>query len=153
MPTVAAVLKSEIERVTRKQSKASVDALQQADRARRSELLALRKRVSELERHIARLARAADKAQGPSGKANVKEAATAGQELRWRHEGFASHRARLGLSQADMARLIGCSTLSVYKWETGKARPRRAQLEIIAEVRKLTKAQAMEKLQAIPKAA
>jgi len=147
MPNVAAVLKSEIERVARKQTKSSLDALHEADRVRRSELIALRKRVSELERQIAKLARTALKAQAPAGKATDEKASAAEQDLRWRHEGFASHRARLGLSQADMARLIGCSTLSVYKWETGKARPRRAQLAAIAEMRKLTKTRALEKLQ------
>jgi len=144
MPNVAAVLKSEIERVARKQTRASTDALTKADRARRAEVSELRKRVFELERQVSRLARVAARQSPVPSKGETSGTAS---DLRWRHEGFASHRARLGLSQAQMARLIGCSALSVYKWETGQVRPRRAQLEVIAEVRKLTRSQALERLE------
>ena len=47
------------------------------------------------------------------------------------------HRARLSLSAADYARLVGVSGLTIYHWEKGKSRPRQAQLEALAGVRGL----------------
>jgi hypothetical protein len=43
---------------------------------------------------------------------------------RWRAEGFAQHRKRLGLSAADAGKLLGVSGLTVYKWEGGQAHSR-----------------------------
>ena len=63
-------------------------------------------------------------------------------------EGFAAQRARLGLSQVQMAQLLGASALSVYKWESGKAHPRAAQLERIASIRQLGKREALARLTA-----
>lgn len=51
-------------------------------------------------------------------------------------------RAALGITQKQMAQLLGASSLSVYKWETGHVHPRTAQLERIAEVLKLGKRKA-----------
>jgi DNA-binding XRE family transcriptional regulator len=47
-----------------------------------------------------------------------------------------------------MARLIGASSLSVYKWESGKVQPRAAQKEQIAAALKLGKRAVKAKLQA-----
>ena len=38
-----------------------------------------------------------------------------------------------------MARLLGVSALSVYKWESGKTRPRAKQIEAIAALRGMGK--------------
>ena len=52
-------------------------------------------------------------------------------------------RAALGITQKEMAQLLGASSLSVYKWVSGQAHPRAAQLERIAQVLKLGKRKAM----------
>ncbi len=52
-------------------------------------------------------------------------------------------RAALAITQKQMAQLLGASSLSVYKWETGHVHPRAAQLERIAEVLKLGKRKAL----------
>ena len=52
-------------------------------------------------------------------------------------------RAALGITQKQMAQLLGASSLSLYKWETGHVHPRAAQLERIAEVLKLGKRKAL----------
>jgi len=67
-------------------------------------------------------------------------------KLRFRASGFATLRKKLGLSAAEMGRLLGVSGQSVYHWETGKATPRRTQLPAIAAVRKLGKREAQAKL-------
>jgi DNA-binding transcriptional regulator YiaG len=47
-----------------------------------------------------------------------------------------------------MALLLGVSNQSVYHWETGKSKPRAAQLQAIAAVRKLGKKEVAERLAA-----
>ncbi|RKJ96971.1 hypothetical protein CE154_013290 [Alicycliphilus denitrificans] len=45
-----------------------------------------------------------------------------------------------------MAALLGASTLSVFRWESGKVMPRAAQLERIQSVLKMGKREAQAKL-------
>jgi DNA-binding XRE family transcriptional regulator len=59
------------------------------------------------------------------------------------HQAFSAHRRRLGLTQAQMAKLVGVSSLSIYKWETGSVQPREAQRQSIQEALKLGKRQAL----------
>jgi len=68
--------------------------------------------------------------------------------LRFRVGGFASLRKKLGLSAAEMGKLVGVSAQSVYHWETGKSRPRASQLASIAAVRKLGKREVAARLSA-----
>jgi DNA-binding XRE family transcriptional regulator len=58
-----------------------------------------------------------------------------------------AHRTQLGLTQAQMAQLIGASALSVYKWESGKVQPRAAQQAQIAAALQLGKRAVKAKLQ------
>ena len=68
--------------------------------------------------------------------------------MRFSAKGLAAHRRRLGLSAAALARLLGVSALSIYKWESGKVRPRAKQIEAIAALRGMGKREAAERLQA-----
>ena len=58
----------------------------------------------------------------------------------------AGHREKLGISAADYAELVGVAPLTIYNWEKGKSRPRAAQLERLAEVRQLSRTDALEQL-------
>lgn len=142
MPNLATALKEEIGRLARKESRTGMDALKKSSALQRREIAALKRRLQTLEGQLRRLA----KVDGRS----VAQTAEGGEEssMRWRPDGFKKHRARLGLSAADMGRLLGCNGQSVYKWEEGKARPRAAQLARIAEVRKLGKREAWARLEA-----
>lgn len=61
-------------------------------------------------------------------------------------EALAAKRESLDITQKDMATLLDSSALSVWKWETGKATPRAAQLERIRAVLNLGKREALAKL-------
>ncbi|MDO9436004.1 MAG: helix-turn-helix transcriptional regulator [Hydrogenophaga sp.] len=61
---------------------------------------------------------------------------------------FLALRQQLGFTQAQMAKLVGASALSIYKWESGQVTPRAAQLEKILAVRKIGKREALARLQA-----
>ena len=68
------------------------------------------------------------------------------QGRRFRADGVRSHRARLELSAMDYGRLVGVSGLTIYHWESGKVRPRQAQLAKLASIRGLGKREAMNRL-------
>ncbi len=139
MPNLAALLKSEISRIARKEVRAETQAFKKASAQYRSDIAALKRRIAGLESTLKKL----DKTSSRSRK--TAEAPTQ-QALRFRVDGFATLRKKLGLSAADMARLLGVSAQSVYHWESGKSKPRAGQLAAIAQVRKLGKREAAARL-------
>lgn len=139
MPNLAALLKSEISRIARKEVRAETQAFRKAPAQYRSDIAALKRRIATLESALKKL--------GKAGLASRKAAEEpAQQSLRFRVGGFATLRKKLGLSAAEMGRLLGVSAQSVYHWESGKSKPRAAQLAAIAQVRKLGKREAAERL-------
>jgi len=58
----------------------------------------------------------------------------------------ASHREKVGVSAADYAELVEVAPLTIYNWEKGRSRPRAAQLARLAEVRQLSRVEALEQL-------
>lgn len=142
MPNIASALRDEITRLARKEVRSSTEALKRASVSYRASIASLRKEVELLRKELARARK--------SGKANSASDKEPGvdQNLRFRPEGLASHRKRLGLSAADFGRLIGVTGQTVYKWEQRRARPRAAQMTAIAAVRKLGRREALRKLEA-----
>lgn len=78
--------------------------------------------------------------------AAAAKSADEGPQRRFRAHGFAALRKKLGLSAADMGKLLGVSPQTIYHWEKGQAKPRANQLQGIAEVRKLGKRSAAARL-------
>jgi DNA-binding XRE family transcriptional regulator len=140
MPNIAEVLKAEISRLTRKEIRGELAALKKSTAQQRVHVAALRRKLDVLEKQLKRSARVGQR----SADAGVQVDGTTG--LRFRASGLASHRKRLGLSAADLGRLLGVSGQSIYKWETGEVRPRNAQLEAIAAVRKMGRREALARL-------
>ena len=70
------------------------------------------------------------------------ETAETGSRHRFSAQGLRSMRGKLGLSAADMGRLVGVTGQSIYNWEQGKSRPRQTQVQAIAELRGIGKRQA-----------
>jgi DNA-binding transcriptional regulator YiaG len=142
MPNIGTVLKSEISRVARKEVRGETQALKKSISQYRTQIAQLKRRMQALEKQIKR----GDKA---TGRASVsEEEAETGSNVRFSAKGLAAHRRRLGLSAAALAKLLGVSALAVYKWESGKVRPRAKQIEAIAALRGMGKREAAERLQA-----
>lgn len=139
MPNLATLLKSEISRIARKEVRAETQAFKKASAQYRSDIAALKRRVASLESALKKL----DKT-GSRSRKTAEEPMQ--QALRFRVDGFATLRKKLGLSAAEMARLLGVSAQSVYHWESGKSKPRAGQLAAIAQVRKLGKREAAARL-------
>ena len=141
MSNFANQLKSEISRLAKKEVRAEVQTVKKASAAYRIEIAALKRRVASLEAQV--------KKQGKAAPAKPAASAGEGEEqssLRFRVAGFANLRKKLGISAAEMGKLLGVSAQSVYHWETGKSKPRRSQLQAIADVRKLGKKAVAAKL-------
>lgn len=136
--------KEEIRRLARKEVKESFDPLRKQVTAQRSQIASLRRELAELHRELKSVSKSSAKASASNGAAEE-----AGRPLRFSAAGFASHRERLGLSAADMGKLLGVTGQSVYAWEQERSRPRRKQLEQIAEVRSLGKREAIKRLESL----
>lgn len=143
MSSFANTLKSEIARVARKEMKDEILSLRKATTAHRSEIASLKRDVKALASLLKKAQRAVKATDAP---AQPDEATLSPRPRRFSAEKLGAHRAHLGISQAQMAQLLGASALSVYKWESGKVQPRAAQLERIAAVLKLGKREAAVQL-------
>lgn len=142
MANIGTVLKEEMARVARKQQRAELAQLKKSVAQYRSQIAQLKRRMQALEQQVRRQARSAGRA---APAAQDEEMAPS---LRFSAKGLAAQRQRLGLSAASVAKILGVSALSVYKWESGKTRPRARQLEAIAALRKMGKREAMARLAA-----
>ena len=137
------MLKGEIARVARREVRAEILALKKASAAHRSEIARLKRRAAALEQQVKRLSKGGGRARP------APEEDDGDQRLRFSAKGLASQRKRLGLSAEDFGALIGASGQSVYKWESGKIRPRARHLPRIAELRGIGKREATARLQAL----
>lgn len=143
MPNIGSVLKSEIARVSRKELRSETEALKKSITGYRSQIAELKRRMQALEREVRQLARGSSRRAASS----EPEGEDAEPRVRFSAKGFAAHRQRLGLSAAAMAKLLGVSALSVYKWESGNTRPRAKQLQAIAQLRRMGRREAQRRLE------
>lgn len=133
MPNIAAVLKSEIARIAKKELKGEVAALRKAVSHHRGEIAALKRMLDEQKKALKRLERA-----GPASSA-AKATEAGGKDLRFSAKRLAAQRVRLGLSAREMGLLVGASSQSIYNWESGATRPNETALAAIAALRKIGK--------------
>jgi DNA-binding transcriptional regulator YiaG len=143
MPNIASILKAEITRVARKEVRTEVEALRKASTLHRASIAALRRQVDQLEKELRRAAKGSARAAAPA-----EDEADAAPPRRFSAGRLASHREKLGLSAAAYGKLVGVTGQTIYKWEQGKARPRKAQLECLASVRGLSPREAAQQLEA-----
>jgi DNA-binding transcriptional regulator YiaG len=142
MSNFAAQLKTEISRIAKKESRTQAAVLKKAQITHRAEIADLKRRIASLEAVVRRLGKTSARSTTPAKEEDEP------QGLRFRADGFASLRKKFGVSAAQMALLLGVSNQSVYHWETGKSKPRAAQLQAIAAVRKLGKKEVAQRLAA-----
>ncbi len=145
MTNIAAVLKAEISRLARKQSRAELEGLKKVISVQRTEIASLKKRMQDFEKALKTLAKlqAIEAATKPKQAAQANEAKA---HLRFSAKGFASNRKRLGLSAAEFALLIGTTQQSIFSWESGKTHPRAKFLPAISDLRGLGKREVAERL-------
>jgi DNA-binding transcriptional regulator YiaG len=138
LPNIASVLKEEIARVARKEVRIETEALKKASAQYRTDIAALKRRVTELEKQVARVGK-----KKPSAPVTTDRA----EPMRYSAKGLSAQRQRLGLSGPEMATLLGVSTQTIYNWEAGRSRPRQQQMVAIGAMREMGKKEAVAKLQ------
>ena len=122
-----------------------------AGRVTRKPIAALRRDVAELKRQVAELRRALRDLQKVAQVTEAAPAEAAGAAPRIRPTGpmVKRLRAKLGLTQAEFAKLAGVSGLTVYKWEKsdGRIKPRGRALSGLAKVMGMGKREAKKALE------
>jgi len=129
MPNVAKALREEITRLARKEIRASLLKSKSALALQHREIAKLKAEVAALKRQVGGLERAAKKAE------KAPPIGAAPKRVRFVPKGLASTRKRLGLSAADLAKMMGVSTQTIYNWERGVTRPGPEQVEKLAGLR------------------
>ncbi len=144
MPDIARVLKQEITRLARKEVAATARQQSKQIQSLKATTRKLRGQVTALEKTVSRLSR-------ETSGANSRPQAEAAPEraIRISPKSIKSHRRRLHLSQAQMAKLLGVSTASVTFWESGRASPRGKNRQAIAELRQMGVREAKVLLEAL----
>ena len=136
MPNIASAIRSEISRIARKEGRQVTGSLKNASASYRSDIAALKRRLAALESQVRKLGRSTGQsAPKPSHKDTP-------ERVRFNAKGFGSHRQRLGLSAAQAGALLAVSPLTVYHWESGKAKPQARHMPRITAFRSLGKKQA-----------
>jgi DNA-binding transcriptional regulator YiaG len=136
MSALAVTLKAEITRLARKEVRSTSNALSKAVTTHRTQIASLKRRMKELEKGLERAVRQ------PATAPAVQRTQDNSDKLRFRASGFAAHRKRLDLSAAEAGVFFGVGAQTIYNWEGGTARPRKAVLPAIAAFRQLGKRQA-----------
>ena len=141
MPNIAVTFRQEITRLARREIRSQTQGLRKASAQFRRDIAELKRHASELKSEIARLERRVGKDVAPQ----ITEADLA--KVRFTAKGVISQRRSLGISAADYGKLIGVTGHTIYKWEHGPSRPRRAQLSALASIRGLGKTEAFARLE------
>lgn len=141
MPNIGTVIREEISRLSRKESRSQVDATRKATAQHRRDIAALKRQVSQLQRQLKVLS---NKVLGSAPSVSSDAPAT---RVRFGAKGLRAQRTRLGLSQTEFGALLGVSGQSIYNWESESARPRAEQLAKLAALRGIGKREAAQLLE------
>lgn len=154
MPNLANVLKEEIARLARKEIRAYVGDTQKQVARHRREIAELKRANTDLNRRLNFLEKQEkQRLEQPAEPKVIIQKADGSTEAestaRFSPKWLATHRSKLGLSAADYAKLVGCSPLSIYKWEKGESTPRAKQREALASIRGIGKREAVRRIELI----
>jgi DNA-binding transcriptional regulator YiaG len=145
MPNVGSVLREEITRLSRRETRKQMEPTKKATNQHRHHIAALNKKVAQLERQVGLLTRQGVRQQQASTAASGNGSPST--KTRFVAKGLRSHRSRLGLSAGTFGRLVGVSANSVYAWEHGRTTPRKEQLAKIAALRGIGKRDIAKRLE------
>lgn len=129
MPNIAKVLKEEITRLARKEVRAAQEKTKGLTAQHHREIANLKSQVVALKRQVIALERQLRKTGA------TPQAPAASKRIRFVPKGLVSTRKRLGLSAADLARMMGVSTQTIYNWERCVTKPGVDQLAKLGTLR------------------
>src|ERR1035437_9614727 len=146
MPNVNAVLAQEINRLSKRVVNISTKVTRKLVTQHRRDLAALKRQVRSLTQRLASVEKTASKAA-----MTLTPPPEVLEKGRFRAMGVKAHRTKLGLSADLYGKLVGVSGLTIYNWESGKAKPRnKATVAKWLAVRGLGKREALQRLGLAP---
>lgn len=145
MPNIATVLNEEIRRLARKEIRAMVGTTQKAVAQYRRDIAELKRQLDRQEKKVEKLKKQIV-GHGVEREA-IEQDSSSG--ARFSARSVKAQRRRLGLSAAGYGKLVGVSSLTIYNWESGKSRPRKAQLEALVSIRGIGKREAVARLESL----
>ena len=142
MPNVNAVLAQEINRLSKRVVNQTTKVTRRLVTQHRRDIAALKRQVRSLTQKLALVEKTTSKtAMTLTAPPEVLE------KGRFRAMGVKAHRRNVGLSAEDYGKLVGVSGLTIYNWESGKAKPRnKATVAKWLAVRSLGKRETMQRL-------
>lgn len=138
VPNLTAVLNDQIRRLAKREIKANTKVVRNATVQYRHAIAALKRQVNDLTKRLALVEKHQPKEIAPPPEVLEKG--------RFRAVGVKAHRAKLGLSAKEYAKLVGVDELSIYRWESGKTTPRQAQKSKWLAIRGLGKRETLQRL-------
>jgi DNA-binding transcriptional regulator YiaG len=139
MSNLASMLKDEIRRLAKREVRAETNRTKRTIAQYRRDITELKRLVAEQGKRIAAI-------QAQAGASAAVPAEEPGENFRFSARSVKAQRKRLRLSASDYGKLVGVSPLTIYAWEQGKSRPRKAQLAALVAVRGIGKRGATKKL-------
>ncbi|HEY4311650.1 MAG TPA: helix-turn-helix transcriptional regulator [Pirellulales bacterium] len=145
MPNLANVLNEQIGRVANRHIRRQGKVVRKLLAQHRRDIASIRRQLAAVLKAVSALQR--QQRRGGAGlHAASSKVVDETNGLRFRADGLKTHRAKLGISALDYGKLVGVSGLTIYHWESKKAKPRRAQLAKLVAVRGLGKREAVKRL-------
>jgi DNA-binding transcriptional regulator YiaG len=141
---LAGILKEAMRRLARKEIRAETGKTKQAVAQYRRDIARLKREVQSQRKEIAFL-----KAQEQKRLGQQPTAEEPVDKVRFSARSVRAQRNRLKLSAADYGKLVGVSGLTIYSWEHGNRRPRKAQLAALVAVRGIGKRETLAKLEVL----
>lgn len=147
--TLAQAMKEEIRRVARREINKELAPIKRVNAAQRTLIANLRRDVTDLQKAIKHVERQVPE----TGTSTPSEAAKDKRRAGWMTgKGVRSLRSRLGITQAELAKLAGVSHQTVVKWEKGdgkiafRGQKTADRMQEIRSLRKKTAAKALAQL-------
>lgn len=140
MPDIGSLLKSEIRRLAKKEARFATAHAQRRVAQHRRDIAKLKRVIQDQALRISRL-EAAEKSPVLG-----EVAADVPEDARFSARSVRAQRKRLGLSAELYGKLVGVTGQTVYAWEQKQSRPRQTQLAAWYASRKLTRAEAIDRL-------
>lgn len=140
MRNLIEALRTEITRLARKEARGQMQGLKSASSRYRSDIADLKRVTNDLDKRLSFLEEQEKKRAQEPPSPELAEGA------RFSPAGLKSHREKLDMSAEDYGLLVGLSAPTIYNYESGKTKPRKAQLAKLVAVRDLGKREARRRL-------
>jgi len=140
MPNFAQSIKNEIARLARKEIHTETLSLRKSSAQHRTGISELKRQAAELKTEVKQLGKLC------GGGISPQKSQDTTVTHRFSAKSVITQRKRLGISANDFGKLVGVSAVTIYAWELGRTRPRKAQVKALGLVRAFGKKQARARL-------